>query len=125
MSLQQKKLLKKPAVSAGRAGAGGHLQPKSRLRAEGAEQLSIPASAAATAAGRAAQAAGEPRSSGTSGGGAGRGRRGGKQSGGTVPAQPRGLTRCPAHPGLGPATPSLTNYGQGHLKTWPLQHRGC
>lgn len=33
--------------------------------------------------------------------------------------------RCSAHPGLGPATASLTNYGQGHLKTWPLQHRGC
>ena len=53
---------------------------------------------------------------------------GGKQSGGTVPAQPCGshpLPSASAPRAQPPRDRQLTNYGQGHLKTWPLQHRGC
>lgn len=53
---------------------------------------------------------------------------GGSRAVAPSPRSPTAVTRCPApaHPGLGPPRDrQLTNYGQGHLKTWPLQHRGC
>lgn len=52
---------------------------------------------------------------------------GGKQSGGIVPTQPSPAAQHQHTQGSTPPPRDcqLTNYGQGHLKTWPLQHRGC
>lgn len=50
-----------------------------------------------------------------------------KPSGGSVPTHSPAVApgaQRPAQRGAD-GDHQLTNYGQGHLKTWPLQHRGC
>lgn len=136
-SLQQKKSCSKnlrlvrtcpaPPDRAGDSGGHrtGHLRPKSELRAAGEaqERLSIPASAAA-ASSRGGRGAPERSAQGR-----GQAVAEGGDTLGLVQREaerwhrPRAAPRRHPLPSA-PATMSLTN-GQGHLKTWPLQHRGC